>query len=308
MSILTKVSEAFALADIDITTKARVLLEALPYIQKFKGTIFVLKYGGSFMDDPNPELRLRVATDIVFLASVGIHVVVVHGGGKAISRAMEGAGVEPEFIQGLRVTTSETVEIVEKVLNDEVNRDICQMMADKSGSPFSLKGQDVLRCEPLLQRVDGKPVSLGRVGSIHEVDTAPIHQALQSGKTPILSPLALDAQGNLYNTNADEAAAKVAIALNARRLVYLCDVPGLMLDPKKESSLISTLPVNDVDVLKREGIIASGMLPKVDSGVEALNRGVHRVHLVAGKLPHSILLEIFTDKGVGTEIVHGQPG
>ena len=304
MSILTKVSEAFALADIDVTTKARVLLEALPYIQRFQGSIFVIKYGGSFMDDPNPALRQRVATDITFLAAVGIHVVVVHGGGKAITRAMEEAGVEPAWVKGLRVTDAATVKIVEEVLNQSVNADICQILEAEGARPVGMAGNDLLQCVPRVIDVEGETVSLGRVGQLQNVIAEPIHAALMAGKTPILSPIAKDESGNIYNTNADEAAAQVAISLGARRLVYLCDVPGLMLEPSQEASLISTLPVKDVDVLKTEGIITSGMLPKVDSGVRALANGVSRVHLVDGRLPHSILLEIFTDKGIGTEIVN----
>ena len=306
MSTSTKVSEAFPLSDIDVTTKARVLLEALPYIQQFRGSIFVVKYGGSFMDDPNPVYRQRVITDIVFLAAVGIHVVVVHGGGKAITRAMEASGLEATFIHGLRVTTPEVVQLVEKTLNGEINLDICHLLQEAKGRPISIPGQQILRCVRKDISLHGETIDLGRVGQIRNVEVDSINKHLASHYTPVISPIAAGADGALYNTNADEAAAQVAIALDARRLVYLCDVPGLMRDPEDESSLISTVAVDDVEQLKNEHVIAKGMLPKVESGVEALHRGVHRVHFVDGRLPHSLLLEIFTDKGIGTEIVHSR--
>lgn len=303
MSTSTKANDFSALGEIDVTTKARVLLEALPYIQRFQGSIFVVKYGGSFMDDPDPAFRRRVVTDIVFLAAVGIHVVVVHGGGKAISRAMDQAGLKTEFIQGLRVTSPEAVAIVDEVLNGTVSRDITDMLAACGGLPCGIPGNDVLRCEKRLESVNGQTLDLGRVGRITHVEAAPIRRALEAGQTPVLSPLARDADGALYNTNADEAAGQVAVALGARRLVYLSDVPGLLRDPRDPDTLISTLALDEVEPLKTQGVIAKGMLPKVDSGVHALRHGVHRVHLVDGRLPHSILLEIFTDRGIGTEIV-----
>lgn len=290
---------------IDVTTKAEVLLEALPYIQRFRGATFVIKYGGSFMDDPDPEVRLRVATDIVFLASVGVNVVVVHGGGKAISRAMTEAGLDPVFRNGLRVTDEDTVRIVEKTLNTEVNLDICELIQQKAGRPRGLHGNVVFLCDQL-QSYDpeGNPVDLGYVGNIRFVKAKLIKKALADGYTPIISPIAIDEDGHPYNTNADVAAAAVASALRARRLVYLCDVPGLLANPKDPTSLISTLHIDEVPALKAKGIIGSGMVPKVDSAVEALSNGVHRVHFVDGRQPHSILLEMFTDRGIGTEIVN----
>lgn len=290
---------------IDITTKAKVLLEALPYIQRFRGATFVIKYGGSFMDDPDPEVRVRVATDIVFLAAVGINVVVVHGGGKAISRGMAAAGLEPVFKNGLRVTDEAAIRIVEQTLNGTVNLDICELIQLKAGRPRGLHGNAVFVCDKMEPTdADGTPVDLGYVGQIRFVKAKLIKKALADGYTPIISPIAVDDNGHPYNTNADVAAAAVASALRARRLVYLSDVPGLLADPKNPESLISTLNVTEVPELKRKGIIAAGMVPKVDSAVGALNHGVHRVHFVDGRKPHSVLLEIFTDKGIGTEIVN----
>lgn len=290
---------------IDVTTKAKVLLEALPYIQRFRGSTFVVKYGGSFMDDPDPQTRMRVATDIVFLAAVGINVVVVHGGGKAISRAMAATGKEAVFRNGLRVTDADTIKVVERTLNGEINLEICELVQQLQGRPLGMPGNNVFVCEKLVSRDEnGEPIDLGFVGEIQYVKSKLIRKAITDGYTPIISPIAIDENDQPYNTNADVAAAAVASALRARRLVYMSDVPGLLSDPNDPSSLISTLHVSEVAGLKRNGVIGKGMIPKVDSAVSALNSGVHRVHFVDGRQPHSILLEIFTDKGIGTEIVN----
>jgi len=222
-----------------------VLLEALPYIQDFRGATFVVKYGGSFMDDPDAAVRNRVAYDIAFLAAVGVNVVVVHGGGKAITKAMETSGLKAEFVNGMRVTDEATIAIVKKTLDEVVNR------------------------------------------------------------VPVISPVAEGLDGKPYNVNADLVAGRVASALRARRLVYMSDVPGLLSAPPDPESLISTLKTNQVDDLKKRGIIDKGMRPKVLSAVRALQEGVQRVHFVDGRLPHSLLMEIFTDRGIGTEIVDG---
>ncbi len=290
--------------DLNITDKARVLLEALPYIQRFRGSIFVVKYGGSFMDDPDPQVRQRVAMDIAFLSAVGIHVVVVHGGGKAISRAMEESGLQPEFRSGLRVTDESTIRIVEQTLNGPVNEDICELIRGKGGRPHGMPGNALFLCR-LLQQTDpnGEAIDLGFVGEIQLVKGKLIKKAIADGFIPVISPIACDDTGQPYNTNADVAAAATASALRARRLVFLSDVPGLLADPNDPESIISTLKIGDVERLKQEGVIGSGMLPKVDSAVQALRSGVHRVHFIDGRMSHSLLLEIFTDKGIGTEIV-----
>lgn len=290
---------------IDVTTKAKVLLEALPYIQRFRGSTFVVKYGGSFMDDPDPQTRMRVATDIVFLAAVGINVVVVHGGGKAISRAMASTGKEAVFRNGLRVTDADTIKVVEKTLNGEINHDICELVQKLQGRPQGMPGNNVFVCEKLVSRDEnGEEIDLGFVGQIQYVKSKLIRKAIAEGCIPVISPIAVDENDQPYNTNADVAAAAIASALRARRLVYMSDVPGLLSDPSDPTSLISTLHVSEVGSLKRSGVIGKGMIPKVDSAVSALNSGVHRVHFVDGRQPHSILLEIFTDKGIGTEIVN----
>jgi acetylglutamate kinase len=288
----------------EVIAKARVLLEALPYIQDFRGSTFVVKYGGSFMDDPDPSVRVRVATDIAFLAAVGINVVVVHGGGKAISKAMDSAGLKANFVNGLRVTDEPTIAIVRKTLDEIVNKEVCDTLASVKARPKGLPGDTVLVCQKLEADDEGKPVDLGFVGDVTEVKVKLIKKEVADGFMPVISPVAEGYDGKPYNVNADTAAGRVASALRARRLVYMSDVPGLLSDPKNPESLISTLKVGDVDSLRKKGVIDKGMRPKVASAVRALQEGVQRVHFIDGRLPHSLLLEIFTDKGVGTEIVH----
>ncbi len=288
----------------EVIAKARVLLEALPYIQSFRGSTFVVKYGGSFMDDPDPEVRLRVATDLAFLSAVGIHVVVMHGGGKAISKAMEGAGLKAAFVNGLRVTDEAAVAIVKKTLDEVVNKDVCDTLLQVKANPKGMPGDSVLVCAKLEQDDDGNKVDLGYVGEVTEVKVKLIKKEIAEGFMPVISPVAEGLDSKPYNVNADTAAGRVASALRARRLVYMSDVPGLLADPKDPASLISTLKIGEVDALKKKGVIDKGMRPKVASAVRALQEGVQRVHFVDGRLPHSLLLEIFTDQGVGTEIVH----
>jgi acetylglutamate kinase len=289
----------------ELIAKAKVLHEALPYIQDFRGSTFVVKYGGSFMDDPDPTVRRRVATDIAFLAAVGINVVVVHGGGKAISRAMENSGLKANFINGLRVTDAATIAIVKKTLDEVVNKDVCDTLTAVRANPKGLPGDSVIVCEKLTVDDDGKPTDLGYVGDVTEIKVKLIKKEMADGFMPVISPVAEGLDGKPYNVNADVAAGRVASALRARRLVYMSDVPGLLEDFHNPDSLISTVKVSDVDGLKKRGIIDKGMRPKVQSAVRALQEGVQRVHLIDGRMPHSLLLEIFTDKGVGTEIVHG---
>ena len=289
---------------LDIISKAAVLVEALPYVQEFRGAVFVVKYGGSFMDDPDPNIRSRVAGDIAFLSAVGIHAVVVHGGGKAISRALTEKGIEAKFINGLRYTDADTVKVVDDVLSRQVNGEVCEMLQIRNDRPLGIAGPTVFEGEKYAVDSQGNAVDLGFVGNIVSVNTKSIEKAIADDYTPVISPVAKGKDGALYNVNADVAAACVAAALRARRLVYLSDVPGLLSDPANMDSLISTLKIADVDTLKANGTISAGMLPKIDSSMKALDAGVHRVHFIDGRLPHSLLLEIFTDKGIGTEIVH----
>lgn len=292
------------ISQLDVTTKASVLLEALPYIQRFRDSIFVVKYGGAFMDDADSELRTRVATDIAFLHATGIKVVVVHGGGKAITRALNESMLETRFEHGLRVTDSDSIKVVDHTLNKIVNLEICEILQNKNAKPISIPGNNILVCDKKQIEVDGKTIDLGFVGETHTVKTKIIKKALNDGYIPIVSSIACDEDGQIYNTNADEAAGRVATALRARRLVYLCDVPGLMRNMDEPESLISSLKAEEVAALIANGTISKGMIPKTNSAVKALANGVQRVHLVNGEQEHSLLLEIFTDKGVGTEIVN----
>ena len=283
----------------ELIHKAEVLLEALPYIQRFRRHTFVVKYGGSFMDSPDPKVRNGVAEDVVFLEAVGINPVVVHGGGKAITRAMDAAGLTAQFVQGMRVTDEASVGIVERVLSREINPEIVKTIESLGGKARGFSGAEIFKCRKLVTN----GADLGYVGEVIEVNTDPLRQCIHRSVTPVISPTALGEDGKIYNCNADVAAAKVAIALRARRLVFMSDVPGLMRDPKDPATLISSLLIADVPGLKTAGVVDKGMIPKVDSAVEAIKAGVRRVHFVDGRVPHSVLLEIFTDKGVGTEIV-----
>jgi len=289
----------------ELISKSEVLLEALPYIQGFRGSTFVIKYGGSFMDDPDPTVRSRVATDIAFFAAVGINVVIVHGGGKAITRAMADAGLKANFIKGQRVTDAATVAIVKKTLDEVVNGDVCKLIADAKAKPIGMPGDSVLVCQKLIVDDDGVSVDLGYVGEITEVKVKVIKKAIAEGFVPVISPVAEGLDGMPYNVNADLVAGRVASALHARRLVYMSDVPGVLSDPSNPDSLISSLKISEVEALKASGVIDKGMRPKIHSAMRALEDGVKRVHFIDGRLPHSLLLEIFTDKGIGTEIVHG---
>lgn len=288
----------------DLISKAQTLLEALPYIQRFSGKTFVVKYGGSFMDSPDPEVRSGVARDIVFLEAVGINPVVVHGGGKAITRAMESAGLKANFIQGQRVTDQATVQVVEQVLSHEINPEVVKTINSLGGRAQGFAGSDLFTCRRLyLTGPAGEKVDIGYVGEVIKVKVAPILECIANGITPVISPTARGEDGHIYNCNADVSAAQTAIALNARRLVFMSDVPGLMRDPKNPATVIPHLQISEVDGLKKSGIVDKGMIPKVDSAVAAIQSGVDKVSFVDGRLAHSILLEIFTDAGVGTEVV-----
>jgi len=283
----------------ELIAKADVLLEALPYMQRFRSSIFVVKYGGSFMDSPDEKVRTGVAADIVFLEAAGINPIVVHGGGKAITKAMEKAGIQAQFVNGLRVTDDATMQVVEDVLGNVINRDIVEMIQKLGGKARGISGKEVFRCRKLL--TDG--ADLGYVGAVTRVETETLKKFLRGSVTPVISPIGLGEDGHAYNINADVAAAQLAVAIGARRLVFMSDVPGLLRDPKDPATLISHLQVKEVAKLKADGVVDKGMIPKVDSAVEAVNAGVHRVHFVDGRTPHSVLLEIFTDKGIGTEVV-----
>lgn len=290
----------------DLIVKANTLLEALPYIQKFSGATFVVKYGGSFMDSPDPVVRNGVARDIVFLEAVEINPIVVHGGGKAITRAMEKAGLKASFIQGQRVTDEAAVKIVDDVLSREINPEIVAAINSLGGEAKGFAGPDIFKCRKLLlndKEKAGATIDIGYVGEVIGVNTAPLLDCISKGITPVISPTARSEDGKIYNCNADVAAAQAAIALKAKRLVFMSDVPGLLRDPRNPDSIISNLGTAAVGSLKEAGIVDKGMIPKVDSAVTAIKAGVEKVSFVDGRVPHAVLLEIFTDEGVGTEIV-----
>ena len=290
----------------DLISKAATLLEALPYIQRLNGATFVVKYGGSFMDSPDAAVRDGVARDIVFLEAVEINPVVVHGGGKAITRAMEKAGLKPEFVQGQRVTDAAAVEVVDTVLSREINPEVVATVNRLGGAARSFAGTDIFSCRKLWledKQNPGKKLDIGYVGEVVGVNTAPLLECIARGLTPVISPTARGEDGHIYNCNADVAAAQAAIALRARRLVFLSDVPGLMRDPRDPATLISQLRSSEVEGLKQTGVVDKGMIPKMDSAVAAIRAGVEKVSLVDGRVQHSLLLEIFTDAGVGTEVV-----
>jgi acetylglutamate kinase len=258
------------------------------------------------MDSPDPAVRNGVARDVVFLEAVEIDPVVVHGGGKAITRAMEKAGLKANFIQGQRVTDEATVEIVDAVLSREINPEIVATINSLGGQAVGFSGADIFKCKKLfLDNKDrpGEKIDIGYVGEVTEVDTKPLWETIWNGFTPVISPVARGEDGKIYNCNADVAAAQVAIALKAKRLVFMSDVPGLMRDPKDPATIIASLKIAEVPGLKAAGIVDKGMIPKVDSAVAAIKAGVDKVSFVDGRLQHSVLLEIFTDAGNGTEIV-----
>jgi acetylglutamate kinase len=289
----------------DLIAKAATLLEALPYIQRFSGATFVIKYGGSFMDSPDPAVRNGIARDVVFLEAVEINPVVVHGGGKAITRAMEKAGLKANFIQGQRVTDEATVRIADDVLSREINPEVVAAINALGGLAKGFAGPDIFRCRKAqVQGPDGQTLDLGFVGEVTGVNVAPLLECIEKGITPVISPTARGEDGKIYNCNADVAAAQAAIALKARRLVFMSDVPGLLQNPNKPDSIISRLKLSEVDGLKQRRVIDKGMIPKVDSAVAAIQAGVEKVSLVDGRVPHAVLMEIFTDEGVGTEVVN----
>ena len=279
----------------EIISKAATLLEALPYIQRYRSHSFVIKYGGSFMDSPDLTVRSSVARDVVFLEAVGINPVVIHGGGKAITRAMEAAGLEAKFVQGQRYTDDATVQVVERVLSREINPEIVRVITELGGKAKGFSGTDIFTCRK-------SELDLGFVGEVTAVNLEPIRDCIKRSVTPVISPTARGEDGQIYNCNADIAAAQAAIALKARRLVFMSDVPGLLRNPKDLSTLIPTLRASEVPALKAAGVVDKGMIPKVDSAVAAVQAGVEKVSLVDGRINHSVLLEIFTDAGTGTEV------
>ena len=287
----------------DSIAKADALIEALPYLQAFRGKTFLIKMGGSAME--NPDLVSMVMRDIVFLEVAGIRPIVVHGGGKAISAAMAQAGLQAEFVGGFRVTTDVAIRIVSRVLSEEINPGLVKMIRELGGKAVGIPGSDVFLGERT-KALDaaGNRVDIGRVGEVVGCHLSHMDSALAAGIVPVISPLAAElATGRPLNINADLAAAALAKELRVVKLVYLSDVPGLLADPADPTSLIKSVTRAGADALIADGTISGGMIPKIRSAVDALNAGVRKVHFVDGRLPHALLLEIFTDGGIGTEVV-----
>ncbi len=284
--------------------KADVLIQALGYIRKFHGRYTVIKLGGSVMEDPEALRALLV--DVVFMQTIGMRPVIVHGGGKAITAAMAKTGREPTFVQGRRYTDDATLEIVAKVLAEEVNADIVRHINKYGGRAVGLHHVSNHQClfgrRLTLPGPDGSTIDLGRVGEVTEVEVPPIESMCLGGVVPVLPCLAEDEDGGLLNVNADTAAAAVATALKAEKLVFLTDTPGILRDKTNPHTLIHGLTPDECRALIAEGVIDRGMIPKVEACLASLEAGVRKIHIIDGRLPHALLLEIFTDTGIGTEI------
>lgn len=279
----------------EISQRAKVLVQAMPYIKKYAGETIVVKYGGNAMI--NEELKSAVMSDLVLMQLVGINVVLVHGGGPEINAMLNAVGKESKFENGMRVTDKETIDIVQMVLAGKVNKSLVQLLESHGGKAIGFCGLDgrLLMAEKLVASAD-----LGYVGEIKEVNPAPLEMAMKDGYIPIVSTIAGGYDGNVYNINADLAAAQIASKLSAKKLILMTDIRGLLRDVEDENSLISVVNVSEVPMLKRDGIIKGGMIPKIDCCVEAVRSGVSRAHIIDGRLEHSILLELFSDEGIGT--------
>ena len=278
--------------------KAEVLIEALPYIQRFNRKIIVVKYGGSAMIDE--ALKQGVIEDVVLLKLVGFKPIIVHGGGKEISRWVDKVGMKTRFIDGLRVTDSDTMELAEMVLA-KVNKELVSKVQTLGVKAAGICGKDGGLLKAKKKLLDGQDI--GFVGDIDKVDVKILKDLLEKDFLPIVFPIGMDNEGNSYNINADEAAAAIATALKAEKLAYLSDVEGVRKDPQDPESVISELYVNEAEALIEDGTISGGMIPKIENCIDAISRGVSRVHIMDGRIPHSLLLEIFTNKGTGTAIM-----
>ena len=281
--------------DITNEDRAKVLVQALPYIQQYYGQTIVIKYGGNAMI--NEELKQAVMSDIVLMQLIGVNVVLVHGGGPEISAMLKKTGKESRFVNGLRYTDEETMDIVQMVLAGKVNKDLVQLLQRNSGRAVGLCGMDgdLLRAEKLTASED-----LGYVGEIIDVNTQIIEDLTAKGYIPVISTVAAGVDGHAYNINADIAAAHIAAKLNAKKLILMTDIRGLLRDRNDESTLIPVVNVSSVPKLQHDGIISGGMIPKIQCCVEAVRRGVSRAHIIDGRIAHSILIELLTDEGIGT--------
>ena len=282
----------------ELLKKAEVLIEALPYIQNFNRRIIVVKYGGSAMT--NPELQRNVIKDVTLLKLVGFKPIIVHGGGKEISRWISKVGKEPEFVNGLRVTDEETMEIAEMVLN-RVNKSLVAMVEELGVSAAGVSGKDGKMLHVDKKYADGKDI--GFVGEIKEVNAKILFDLLEKDFLPIVAPIGFDDNFNTYNINADDAACAIAKAVGAEKLAFLTDIEGLYRDINDKDSFISRISATQAEELINSGCIGGGMLPKLNNCTDAVKEGVNKVHILDGRIPHCLLLEIFTNEGIGTAIV-----
>lgn len=278
--------------------KAEVLIEALPYIQRFNRKIIVVKYGGSAMVDEN--LKRQVIQDVVLLKLVGFKPIIVHGGGKEISRWVNKVGMEPRFVNGLRVTDSETMEVAEMVLN-KVNKELVSLVESLGVRGIGISGKDGNLLQVEKKYSDGEDI--GFVGNITKVNPKVLFDLLEKDFLPIVCPIGMDENYQTYNINADDAACAIAKEVKAEKLAFLTDIAGVCMDPKDPSTQISKLFVSEANELMKNGIVGGGMIPKLQNCVEAIEEGVNRVHILDGRIPHCLLLEIFTNKGIGTAIL-----
>ncbi len=279
--------------NISNSERAHVLVQALPYITKHRGETIVVKYGGNAMI--NDELKDAVISDIVLMQLVGINVVLVHGGGPEINSMLKKIGKESKFVNGMRFTDQETVDIVQQVLAGKVNKDLVQLIEDRNGKAIGLCGLD-----GSLLKADKLSDDLGYVGEIREVNAGIIKDVAHRGYIPVISTVAAGYHGEVFNINADIAAARIAAELGAKKLILMTDTKGLLRDKDDEDTLIPVVKISDVAKLKKQGIISGGMIPKIDCCADAVRRGVKRAHIIDGREPHSILIELFTDEGIGT--------
>ncbi|MZP30650.1 acetylglutamate kinase [Heliobacterium undosum] len=288
--------------------KAGILVEALPYIKKFSGKTVVIKYGGAAM--VNDQLKEAVIMDVILMKLVGIHPVVVHGGGPEINGMLDRLGLKSHFIQGLRVTDEATMEVVEMVLAGKVNKEIVALIQRFGGKAVGLCGKDggLIQAKKRFELVKNEagarvPTDIGFVGDVVKIEPGLVRELADRGYIPVIAPIGVGENGESYNINADTAAGELAQALEAHKLVLLTDVEGILRDRQDKASLISSLRIDDVPALVEEGVISGGMIPKVTCCVEALQGGVGQTHIIDGRLPHSLLLEVFTDKGIGTMVL-----
>lgn len=284
--------------NISNSDKARVLIEALPYLQKYYNKVVVIKYGGNAMK--SDELKQAVMSDIVLLSLVGVKIVLVHGGGPEITEMLGKIGKESRFVGGLRYTDEETADIVQMVLAGRINKDLVSLLTSHKGKAMGLCGIDgaMITAKKLVAEQD-----LGYVGEVERVNVQPILDTLSNGYIPVIATVACDSYGQVYNINADTAAARIAAALGAENLVLMTDIRGLLRDKDDENSLIPVVNVSEVPHLVRQGIISGGMIPKVECCVEAVRRGVHKTFIIDGRIPHSILIEMFSNEGIGTMFI-----